>query len=248
MLVSFLWSINPFICLLWLKGQRRITFFNHIHHSGSWRRGCNQAPSVLQGRQMEGAWREKSEAPLQAKICKSLHLWIKILIDSTSPCRRTGKRRQILIQNLQKRTPFWPLWTQKLPKPSSRSEKKTKYSQQNFLQLFISGRVWWVQFLKLSIWKVVDPASEEALRLFWADCFFQVATASMYSISLASKLVWLGHRQCSLLQSPSSIFCRSAKTQHQPPSQRPKSTTCKGTKYQFTATTWKGFYRTAPRL
>ena len=43
-----------------------------IPHAGPWRRGCNQAPSVLQGRQMEGARREKSETALQAKICKYL--------------------------------------------------------------------------------------------------------------------------------------------------------------------------------
>ena len=51
----------------------------------------------------------------------------------------------------------------------------------NWNQLFlISGRVWRVQFLKLSIWKAVNPASEEALRLFRADCFFQVSTAPMF--------------------------------------------------------------------
>lgn len=47
-------------------------------------------------------------------------------------------------------------------------------------------------------------------------------------------------------QNGRSKFCVSLAPPHHPPSPS-KSTTCnKGTEYQFTATTWKGFRRTAP--
>ena len=77
---------------------------------------------------MEGARREKSETALQAKICKYLVIQSQLVTEySNCLCRKTGRRRPILIQNLQKRTQFLHPWTQKLPKQSNRWNKNLVY-------------------------------------------------------------------------------------------------------------------------
>ena len=127
---------------------------------------------------MEGARREKSETALQAKICKYLVIQAQLLL----------KTQTVFAEKPEGGDQFWyriykrgPCSYSCQPRNYQNHPTGENNNWDNWNQLFlISGRVWRVQFLKLSIWKAVNPASEEALRLFRADCFFQVSTAPMF--------------------------------------------------------------------